>query len=80
MVKKNIKILVNSLPENPEDCPFAIINRDKRCLANCQLKCNNIDDGIRYECFSYSPNSVTCNLHANKKCRHLQVLYGSASW
>lgn len=67
-----VKILVDRFPEKPEDCPFAIINRDKRCLANCQLKCNNIDDGVRYECFSYAPSNVTCSLHENKKCPYMR--------
>jgi hypothetical protein len=67
-----VKILVNDFPKNPSDCPFAIINRDKRCLANCQLKCNNIDSGIRYECFSYSPSNVTCSLHENKTCPYMR--------
>lgn len=66
-----IKILVNEFPEKPEDCPFAIINRDKRCLANCQFKCNHSDDSILYERFSYSPSNVTCSLHENKKCPYL---------
>lgn len=67
-----VKILVNSLPDKPEDCPFAIINRDKRCLANCQLKCNHSDDSILYERFSYSPSNVTCSLHENKTCPYMR--------
>ena len=75
-----VKILTNGLPETPNECPFAIINRDKRCLVNCQLKCNHSNNSILYEHFSYSPSNVTCNLHENKECPYLQVLYSSASW
>ena len=40
-----VKILTIGLPETPNECPFAIINSDKRCLANCQLKCNHSENG-----------------------------------
>ena len=75
-----VKILVNSLPTKPEDCPFAITSRGSHCLSNCSLKCNLRANHDGYTLFTNCPNGITCDLHANKKCRHLQVLYGSASW
>jgi hypothetical protein len=75
-----VKILVNSLPEKPADCPFAITSRHNQCLSNCSLKCNLRADHDGHTHFTNSPNGITCDLHANKKCRHLQVLYSSASW
>ena len=66
-----VKILTNGLPETPNECPFAIINRDKRCLANCSLKCNLRADHDGYTHFTHSPNGITCALHENKKCPYL---------
>lgn len=75
-----VKILVNSLPEKPEDCPFAITSRSSHCLSNCSLKGNFYANYDGYTHFTNSPNRVTCSLHENKECSYLQVLYGSASW
>ena len=75
-----VKILVNSLPEKTEDCPFAITNKSNWCLSNCSLKCNHYADSEGHSHFTNAPNRITCSLHANKKCPYLQVLYGSVSW
>ena len=72
-----VKILVNSLPKKPEDCPFAIMaGHDilgNEVFPNCQFKGNHYSDGDLYDHFSFSPHRNTCNLSENKECPYLQV-------
>lgn len=68
-----VKILVNSLPEKPNDCPFAITSKSDWCLSNCSLKCNRYANGEGYIHFTNSTNRITCSLHENKECPYLQL-------
>ena len=66
-----MKILVDSFPKKPADCPFAITYRHNQYLSNCSLKCNLHADHDGYTHFTHSPNGITCALHENKKCPYL---------
>lgn len=67
-----IKIIVASLPDKSEDCPFAISCKwDNMCLPNCLLKHN---DTLRnpHEEFNYTQTCYTCN---TKTCPFLTTTH-----
>ena len=72
-----MKILVNELPDKPEQCLFCIDSRGT-FPSKCKLRLDNSDYG---DSLMWSFNSHNnCVLYKNKPCPYLQVLYGSVSW
>lgn len=74
-----MKILVNKLPDKPEQCLFCIDYAGKfeyPCKCRLMLEGRDYDNGLTWSV--RSPNN--CVLYNNKPCPYLQVLYGSVSW
>lgn len=75
-----MKILVNKLPDKPEQCLFCIepptYAIEYPCKCKFMLNATDYDDGLIWSKISYN----NCSLCNNKPCPYLQVLYGSASW
>lgn len=75
-----MKLLVNKLPDKPEQCLFSIkppmSESEYPCKCKLMLDMTDYDYGITWSMRSYN----NCVLHENKSCPYLQVLYGSVSW
>ena len=67
-----MKILVDKLPENSKECPFAL-----HCFGNenaypiCKLKYKNIYENVS---FSFVPNKYSCLLSEGKECDCLKSI------
>lgn len=72
-----MKILVNKLPDTPEQCLFCI-KSDDTFPSKCKLRLDNTDYDEPLIWSMRSNNN--CVLHKNEACPYLQVLYGSVSW
>jgi hypothetical protein len=77
-----MKILVNKLPDTPEQCLFCIdsicIDSNRTFPSKCKLRLDNNDYGDPLMWTFVSHNN--CALCEGEPCPYLQVLYGSASW
>lgn len=68
-----MKIYVDTLPENPNQCCFALLTQykyDPKLIPNCQLKCNTFP-AVDGHSFSYVPGRFTCSLAGREKCPYL---------
>lgn len=72
-----MKILVNELPDKPEQCLFCIESHDT-FPSKCKLRLDNTDYGEPLLWSMRSNNN--CVLCKGEPCPYLQVLYGSVSW
>ena len=76
----NMKLLVNKLPDTPEQCVFSMEppanSYTYPCKCRLKLNTTDYDYGLSWSVHSWN----NCVLYKNKPCPYLQVLYGSVSW
>lgn len=72
-----MKILVDKLPDTPEQCLFCIKSHDI-FPSKCKLRLENNDYGDPLIWSMRCRNA--CALCKGEPCPYLQVLYGSVSW
>lgn len=72
-----MKILVNKLPDAPEQCMFCIKPYDI-FPSKCKLRLDDADYGNGLIWSMTSNNN--CVLYKEEICPYLQILYGSVSW
>ena len=67
-----MKILVDTLPKTPSECPFALhCPGDDKAYPICKLKYKSLYDHVS---FSFIPNKHTCLLNEEKECDYLKEI------